>query len=143
MNRIKSLISEFKTFAIKGNAVELAIGVIIGNAFNKIVTSLINFIITPLLSMFLGKTDIANLQISIPSRFNRRVPIGIKYGLFLQAVLDFLTVSLSIFVMIKIVNKFHNKQDSEPKEEDLSSTDALLTEIRDLLIAQKDDGREK
>lgn len=122
---------------------ELAIGVIIGNAFNKIVTSLINFIITPLLSTFLGNTDIANLQITIPSRFNSRVPIGIKYGLFLQAVLDFLTVSLSIFVMIKLVNKFHNKQDSEPKEEDLSSTDALLTEIRDLLIAQKNDGKEK
>lgn len=133
MKRIRAIIEEFKAFAVKGNVFDLAIGVIIGNAFNKIVSSMVNDIIMPVISLFLGQVNIQNLSVNIPSRFTGMKAISISYGVFLQNILDFLTVSVSIFLMIKLINKFHKKQEPESSKQEPSHTDELLGEIRDIL----------
>lgn len=91
---------EFKEFAIRGNIIDLAIGVIIGGAFQKIVTSLVNDIIMPAISIFTGKIDFNDLAFSVGS-------VSIKYGAFLTAILDFLVIALSIFFIIKYINKLN------------------------------------
>lgn len=120
---------EFKEFAIKGNMIDLAVGVIIGGAFNKIVTSLVENIITPLLGLVLGKINLSSIVLS---------PFGvhIKLGLFLQSLIDFLIMSFTIFIVVKAINKLRRPRQEEVKEvvkEKLSKEQALLTEIRDLL----------
>lgn len=120
-----SLISEFKEFAFKGNVVELAVAVIIGGAFGKIVTSLVEDLITPVLLnpalKAVGAEDIAQLTWN-----------GIKYGNFLSAVISFLCIAFVLFIIIKITNKMKKPQEVV-LEKKISSTDALLMEIRDEL----------
>lgn len=120
-----SLISEFKEFAFKGNVVELAVAVIIGGAFGKIVTSLVEDLITPVLLnpalKAVGAEDIAQLTWN-----------GIKYGNFLSAVISFLCIAFVLFIIIKITNKMKKPQEVIV-EKKISSTDALLMEIRDEL----------
>lgn len=120
-----SLISEFKEFAFKGNVVELAVAVIIGGAFGKIVTSLVEDLITPVLLnpalKAVGAEDIAQLTWN-----------GIKYGNFLSAVISFLCIAFVLFIIIKITNKMKKPQEVVV-EKKISSTDALLMEIRDEL----------
>ncbi|NMC56769.1 MAG: large-conductance mechanosensitive channel protein MscL [Eubacteriaceae bacterium] len=126
---MKKFFNEFKTFAMKGNVIDLAIGVIIGSAFSKIVSSLVNDMIMPLLGLILGKISISDLTITITSRLGSD-PIIIKYGVFLQNIIDFLIIAFSIFIALKAVNRIMRKNEKEvkpPKEE------VLLTEIRDLL----------
>lgn len=132
------MLKEFKEFAMKGNVVDLAVGVIIGGAFGKIVSSLVNDIITPLLGLLLGKVNVAGLAQPIPT-FGGGDPIVLKYGIFLQNIIDFIIVAFSIFLFIKFINKFKRKEacaqpvKEEPKP---SKEELLLTEIRDLLKAQ-------
>lgn len=102
---------EFKEFAMKGNIVDLAVGVIIGGAFQKIVNSLVNDIIMPTIAIFTGKVDYTELAITIGGS-------SIKYGSFITAVVNFLIIALSIFLMIKYVNKL-NKKFEQMKEEEL------------------------
>lgn len=120
---------EFKEFAMKGNVIDLAVGVIIGGAFNKIVTSLVENILTPILELVMGKINISDIVLS---------PFGvnIKLGLFLQSVIDFLIMAFTIFLMVKAINRLRRPRQEEVKEiveEKLSKEEALLTEIRDLL----------
>lgn len=117
---------EFKEFAIKGNVVDLAIGVIIGGAFGKIVTSLVNDVIMPLIGLVLGGINFSNLELKVGSAV-------VKYGAFIQSVLDFLIIAFSIFLIVRSINKIKKKEEEAPTEPGPSKEEILLTEIRDLL----------
>lgn len=123
---------EFKKFIARGNVLDMAVGIIIGSAFTKIVTSLVADVITPILSIITGKVNMTDLKIEISDG------LAITYGNFLQSVLDFLIIAFVVFVMVNSINKFHDKlkkkEDEEPqKEPEPSKEEILLTEIRDLL----------
>jgi len=132
------MLKEFKEFAMKGNVLDLAIGVIIGGAFGKIVTSLVNDIITPLLGLILGKVNVAGLQQPIPTSSGKEIII--KYGIFLQNIIDFIIVAFSIFLFVKLINRFKKKEAAKEvivvAEPTPAKEELLLTEIRDLLKAQ-------
>ncbi len=123
---------EFKKFAMRGNVIDLAVGIIIGGAFNNIVSSLVKDIITPLIGILLGKIDLKDRVWTIGS-------VNVTYGVFLQNVLDFLIISFSVFIMVKAINKLSNlrKAEEEKAEENkqISKEEQLLSEIRDLLAA--------
>lgn len=130
---MKKFFEEFKKFALKGSVVDLAVGVVIGGAFGKIVTSLVNDIITPLISLVLSQSKI---DLSEAGYRFRETDIILRYGAFIQNIIDFLLISLSIFAVIKMFNGFKRKEEKaveEKKEEKPSREVELLTEIRDLL----------
>ncbi|RNB56909.1 large conductance mechanosensitive channel protein MscL [Brevibacillus gelatini] len=109
---------EFKEFALKGNVLDLAVGVVIGGAFGKIVTSLVNDIITPLIGLLLGKVDFTNLFITLNGadyntleEAKKAGAATLNYGLFLNSVIDFLIIAFSIFIVIKQLNRFKRKQE--------------------------------
>lgn len=129
----KRFINEFKEFALKGNVLDLAIGVIIGGSFNKIVSSLVENIIMPPIAAITGGVDFENLVYVI------KPDVVLKYGVFIQNVVDFLITAFSIFIFIKVISKLNRKK-TEVKEEELvveepklTLEQELLTEIRDLL----------
>lgn len=125
-------IKEFKEFAVKGNVIDMAVGVIIGGAFGKIVTSLVNDIIMPAISLLLGKIDLSKLALTIAKE--NADPIVISYGMFLQNVIDFFIIALCIFMFIKLAAMLKRKEEEKPAEEPkLSNEEILLTEIRDIL----------
>lgn len=118
---------EFKSFALKGNVLDLAIGVVIGGAFGKIVTSLVDSIIMPLVGLLLGGVNLNGLQF----KYGDAV---VKYGAFLQTIIDFFIVSFSIFLFVKAISRFKRKEESKPEAPPAPSREeVLLTEIRDLL----------
>jgi len=125
------MIEDFKKFAFKGNVIDLAVGVIIGGAFGKIVTSLVNDIIMPFIGVLLGGINFSTLQWIITPASEGHAELALKYGAFLQAIVDFFIIATSIFVFVKIITKVVRKKDDEPK----AKTDEakLLEEIRDLL----------
>jgi len=125
---MKKFVDEFKVFAMRGNVLDLAVGVIIGGAFSKIVSSLVADIVTPILSIVVGKVSVGSMVLTIGSSENA---IIIKYGLFLQNILDFLIVAFCIFLFIKFINRF--KSNNEKPAGKISEEVKLLTEIRDLL----------
>ena len=139
---MKRFLSEFREFATKGNVMDLAIGVIIGSAFSSIVSSLVKDIIMPLLGVIIGRVNITDLKLTIPGMLGGN-EIILTYGVFLQAVINFIIIALSIFLMIKVVNKLHKrflKEKEAPKEAPVevpNKTEELLTEIRDLLKNSK------
>ncbi|NMD69755.1 large conductance mechanosensitive channel protein MscL [Bacillus sp. DNRA2] len=121
------MFQEFKKFALKGNVVDLAIGVIIGGAFGKIVTSLVNDLIMPLIGLLLGGINFNKLSFTVADA-------EVKYGAFLQTVVDFLIVAFTIFIVIKMFNRFKKKQEEQPVTTATpDNKEQLLTEIRDLL----------
>ncbi|MDU6877624.1 large-conductance mechanosensitive channel protein MscL [Clostridium tepidum] len=132
---MKKIIKEFKEFAVKGNAMELAIGVVIGSAFGKIVTSLVEDIIMPLVGLLIGGIDFTNLKFTM--NFSEKASVSIKYGNFIQAAVNFLIISFSIFLFIKLINKFKKKEEVVKEEPKMSNEEVLLTEIRDLLRENK------
>ena len=124
---MKKLLNEFKEFISKGNVIDMAVGVVIGSAFSKIVTSLENDIIMPLVGVIIGGLDFTSLSIKIKDS-------EILYGSFIQNIVDFLIISACIFTVIKIMNKFKKqKPTEEPKPVETPEDIKLLTEIRDLL----------
>lgn len=120
--------NDFKKFALKGNVFDLAVGVIIGTAFGKIVTSLVSDIIMPIVGLLLGKVSFADLKIEIGKSV-------IKYGSFIQTVVDFFIVAFSIFLFIRLFQRLRKKEEVQEKKEipKLSREEELLAEIRDLL----------
>lgn len=132
---LNKMIKEFKEFAVKGNAMELAIGVVIGGAFGKIVTSLVEDIIMPLVGLLIGGIDFTGLNFSM--NLSGKTAVSIKYGNFIQAAVNFLIISFSIFVFIKLINKFNKKEEEVKEEPKISNEEILLTEIRDLLKESK------
>ncbi|WP_339319809.1 large-conductance mechanosensitive channel protein MscL [Paenibacillus sp. FSL R10-2734] len=128
---------EFKAFALKGNVLDLAIAVVIGAAFGKIVTSLVADIIMPIVGLLTGGIDLKERALNVMVMDNK---LSIPYGLFLQSVVDFFIISFSIFMVIKLANKFQRKEavKVEVVETPAPSEDiVLLTEIRDLLKQQE------
>ncbi|NLM73605.1 MAG: large-conductance mechanosensitive channel protein MscL [Clostridiaceae bacterium] len=128
---MKKFLEEFKSFSMKGNILDLAIGVIIGGAFSKIVSSLVEDIIMPIISLIIGKINIAEAGIKLTEDIKGN-PVILKYGTFAKNIIDFLIISMSIFIFVRILNRFKRKD--EEKKEELRSTEAkLLEEIRDIL----------
>lgn len=134
-------IKDFKEFAIKGNAVQLAVGVIIGSAFGKIVSSIVDDIIMPPLGWLIGGVDFTDLKIKLPQNpLNPDVQVTINYGNFIQATIVFIIVAFCVFLLVKGMAALSrsNKEEEKPKAAPaLSKEEVLLTEIRDLLREQK------
>ncbi|KHF27659.1 large conductance mechanosensitive channel protein MscL [Anoxybacillus sp. EFIL] len=127
--------NEFRKFAVRGNVIDLAVGVIIGGAFGKIVSSLVNDIIMPLVGLILGGIDFSSLSWKVGEA-------EVKYGAFIQTVVDFLVIAFSIFLFVKLLNNLSEriKKQEEKKETapTITKEQQLLTEIRDLLKKQKE-----
>ncbi|MBE5104627.1 large conductance mechanosensitive channel protein MscL [Bacillus thuringiensis] len=121
--------NEFKKFAFKGNVVDLAVGVVIGAAFGKIVSSLVKDIITPLLGMVLGGVDFTDLQFGYGKS-------AVMYGNFIQTIFDFLIIAASIFMFVKVFNTLTSKKEEEEEIPEPTKEEELLSEIRDLLKQQ-------
>ncbi len=131
---MKNLLKEFKEFAMRGNVIDLAVGVVIGGAFGKIVSSLVADIIMPVLSLVTGRINLTALKAIIPAAREGSTPIVITYGVFLQTVLDFAAIAFSIFLVVKIMNKLQKKKEEVPPPPAApDKEEILLTEIRDLL----------
>jgi large conductance mechanosensitive channel len=119
------MLQEFKKFALKGNVIDLAVGVIIGGAFGKIVSSLVNDIIMPFIGLLLGGINLSGITFKVNAA-------EIKFGLFLQTVVDFLIVAFTIFIVIRFFNRFKKKEETKPVVT-IDPKEELLKEIRDLL----------
>lgn len=129
-----SLISEFKQFALRGNVVDLAVGVIIGGAFGKITTSLVNDVIMPPIGMALGKVDFKDLKITLVAATDTVKEVSINYGAFINTLIDFTIVAFALFLVIKAMNQLKRKESAAPAAPAASPADiVLLGEIRDLL----------
>ncbi|ATD56063.1 large-conductance mechanosensitive channel protein MscL [Clostridium chauvoei] len=128
----KSFFQEFKDFAMKGNIIDLAVGVVIGGAFNKIVSSLVKDIIMPSVGLLTGGVNFEYLTLILKPEENGNPAVVLNYGVFIQNVVDFIIIALSIFIMIKVINKLNRKKE-EVKEKKISKEEVLLTEIRDVL----------
>lgn len=129
-----SFIKEFKTFVMRGNLVDMAVGVIIGGAFGKIVTSLVNDVIMPILGIAIGNIDISALEYKLGEAVEGAEQASIKYGLFLQNIINFLIIAFCIFVVIKMINSLKKKEEEAPVTPPApSNEEVLLTEIRDSL----------
>ena len=126
-----SLASEFKEFAMKGSVVDLAVGVVIGGAFGKIVASLVGDVIMPALSPVLGSVNFTDLAVQIATNAAGK-PVLLKYGAFLQTTFEFVVIALSIFFVIKGINRLKRPAPSPPPPGP-TRTESLLQEIRDLL----------
>ena len=130
---VKKGINEFKEFISKGNVIDMAVGVIIGGAFGKIVTSLVDKILMPIIGVIIGGHDFSSLSIKVGTA-------NIAYGAFIQSVVDFLIVAFCLFLIIKLISRIKNiakKEEAEEVSEEQSEEIALLTEIRDLLKEKK------
>jgi large conductance mechanosensitive channel len=128
---------EFKQFAIKGNVIDLAVAVIIGAAFGKIVSSLVNDVIMPLIGLLVGGIDFATLKIVLTPAVGETAEVAILYGTFIQTIIDFLLIALSVFFVVKLLTKFKKKEEIKPAAPAAPAQDiVLLTEIRDLLKAK-------
>ena len=122
---------EFKEFAVKGNALDLAIGVIIGAAFGKIVASVVGDLVMPVIGMFLGGVDFSSWVIELPRFFSQPEPNLLNLGIFINNVIEFIVIALVVFGIVKAINRFKRKKEEAPAEP--SKEEQLLTEIRDLL----------
>ncbi len=124
---MKDFVAEFKAFAMRGNVIDLAVAVVIGAAFGKIVSSLVENIVTPLIGVLLGGVNFGGLSVQIGESI-------IKYGVFLQSIFDFIIIAFAIFVAIKALSKFKKKEEALPEAEKTTPEDImLLREIRDTL----------
>mgnify|MGYP000989740226 FL=1 len=134
------LFDEFKAFVMRGNVVDMAVGVIIGGAFGKIVTSLVNDIFMPIIGMIIGNVDFSSLEIKLGESVEGAEQAAIRYGMFIQEIVNFLIIALCIFMVIKVVNKLQKKKEEAPAPApEPTKEEVLLTEIRDALnkIADK------
>lgn len=131
---------EFKAFALKGSVIDLSVGVIIGAAFGKIVTSLTSDIIMPPLGWLIGGVNFSDLRIALPHQLigNNAQIVYINYGNFIQTAFDFMIVASAIFVAVKFINKLRHTDDKKPEAQPAPTQEQiLLTEIRDLLKNQQ------
>jgi large conductance mechanosensitive channel protein len=133
------LVDEFKAFIMRGNVVDMAVGVIIGGAFGKIVTSLVNDIFMPIIGMVLGNVNFTSLEIKLGEPVEGAQQAAIRYGMFIQEIVNFLIIALCIFMVIKLINKAKKKKDEEPAPApEPTKEEVLLTEIRDALNKMAD-----
>ena len=132
IKKISKSADEFKTFISRGNVVDMAVGVIVGSAFGKIVTSLVNDLLMPLIGVIIGGLNFSSLSFKVGDA-------TIAYGNFSQTIIDFLIISVCIFMMVKFFERFKKKEEKEEKKEEPKKSDEvlLLEEIRDLLKKKK------
>ena len=136
---MKKFFLEFKEFALRGNVLDMAVGVILGGAFGKITTSLVNDVFMPLIGMLIGGVDLGKLNIVLKPATDTAEAVTLGIGTFLTTIIDFVLVAFVIFLMIKTINRFRRKKEEEPEPEKPKdpTTEELLAEIRDLLKEQK------
>ena len=132
-----SIVQEFKTFAVKGNVMDMAVGIIIGAAFGKIVSSLVGDVVMPPIGMLLGGVDFSDLAVTLKAASEGSPAVSISYGKFIQTVIDFLIIALVVFFAIRGINASKKKEEAKPTPPPAPSAEQqLLTEIRDLLREQ-------
>ena len=131
------MLKDFKEFAFKGNVLDMAIGVIIGGAFGKIVTSLVNDMIMPIISILTGGINFTDLKFIITPKHGDIAENAIAYGSFIQNVVDFLIIAFCIFLFVKLIEKFKMKEEVKIEEPKKADDIVLLEEIRDLLKAKR------
>ena len=143
---MKKFLNEFREFAMRGNVLDMAIGVIIGSAFGKITTSLVNDVFMPLIGLLIGGVDLGQLNLTLKAAVMDgdtvvKEPVTLGLGTFLSTIIDFILVAFVIFLVVKAINKLHalGKKDEEPEPEkpETPTAEELLTEIRDLLKEQQ------
>ena len=136
---MKKFFLEFKEFSMRGNVLDMAVGVILGGAFGKITTSLVNDVFMPLIGMLIGGVDLGKLNIVLKPATDTAEAVTLGIGTFLTTIIDFVLVAFVIFLMIKTINRFRRKKEEEPEPEKPKdpTTEELLAEIRDLLKEQK------
>jgi large conductance mechanosensitive channel len=133
-----SMMQEFKSFAMKGNVADMAVGIIIGAAFGKIVSSLVSDVIMPPIGLLLGGVDFSNLVITLRAAAEGSPAVVLKYGVFINTVVDFLIVAFAIFLLVRGMNTLRKKEETAPAAPPApSKQDVLLGEIRDLLKSGK------
>jgi large conductance mechanosensitive channel len=125
------MVQEFRDFVMRGNVVDLAVGVVIGTAFGKITGSLVNDVVMPPIGMLLGGVDFSDKAIVLKDAVGDVPAVAIKYGAFVNTVIDFAIIAAVIFVLVKAINKMHKKEEAAPAPPSAEVT--LLTEIRDSL----------
>jgi large conductance mechanosensitive channel len=131
------MMKEFKEFAIKGNVIDMAVGIVIGAAFGKIVSSFVADVIMPPIGLLLGGVDFSNLALTIKDRVGDMPAVVIGYGKFIQTAVDFFIIAFAIFIVIKGINSLKRKEEeAPPAPPEPSGEEVLLTEIRDLLKKQ-------
>ena len=126
-----SMMKEFKEFAMRGNVVDLAVGIIIGGAFGKIVSSVVNDVLMPPIGALIGGVDFSNLSLTLKEAAAPNPAVVIKYGVFINTIIDFVIVAFAIFILIRAINTFKKKEAAAPAPP--PREEVLLTEIRDLL----------
>ena len=128
------MLSEFKDFAMKGNVVDMAVGVVIGGAFKSVVTSFTNDILMPPIGLLLGGVDFSNLGLTLKEAAGETEAVAINYGVFINTILDFLIIAFAIFMVVKAMNAAMKKEEeAPPAPPEPSKEETLLTEIRDAL----------
>ncbi len=133
-------LSDFKSFAMRGNVVDMAVGIIIGGAFGKIVSSLVADVIMPPIGVVLGGVDFSDLAVTIKHATETTAAVTINYGTFIQTIIDFLIIAMAIFSMVRVMNKLHLQNTPEPApapDPEPSKEEKLLAEIRDILKEKK------
>jgi large conductance mechanosensitive channel len=137
---MKKLARELKEFAVKGNAFELAVGVIIGAAFGKIISSVVNDLAMPIVGTFLGGVDFSSWQIELPSLFAQADPIYLNLGIFINTIIEFIIIALVVFAIVKSINKMKKKKEEAAAAAPPapSKEEQILAEIRDILKKQEE-----
>jgi large conductance mechanosensitive channel len=130
---IMNMLKEFKEFAVKGNVIDMAVGIIIGAAFGKIVSSLVGDIIMPPIGVVLGGVDFSNLAIVVQAAVEKKPAVSINYGKFLQTIIDFTIVAFAMFMAIKAMSALKKKEAAAVATAAPTNQEIILTEIRDLL----------
>lgn len=136
MKKQSKFLSEFKQFIARGNVMDMAVGIIMGSAFTAIVNSLVGDVLMPLIGKLLGGLNFTELKIVLTPAAGEAAEVALCYGSFIQKIVDFLIIALTVFVMIRALNRLHRKKEEAPAPEEPAQLDPqleLLTEIRDLL----------
>lgn len=129
-----SMMKEFKEFAVKGNVIDMAVGIIIGAAFGKIVASFVNDVLMPPLGLLIGNVNFTDLAITLKEAVGDTPAVMLRYGAFIQTVVDFVIIAFAIFIMVKWINSLKKKEEQAPAAPPKpSNEEVLLGEIRDLL----------
>ena len=132
------MMKEFKEFAVRGNVVDMAVGIIIGAAFGKIVSSFVGDVIMPPIGVLLGGVDFSNLAFTVKEAVGEAPAVVISYGKFIQTLIDFIIIAFVIFILIKAINTLKRKEEQAPKAPPQPpAQEVLLAEIRDLLKQRK------
>lgn len=132
-----SMMSEFKDFAMRGNVIDMAVGIVIGGAFGKIVSSFVADVLMPPIGILLGNVDFSDLGVTLQAATDEGAAVMLRYGVFLQTVVDFLIIAFAIFLVVKAMNTMKKKEEAAPAAPPApSKEETLLTEIRDALQAK-------